>query len=640
MQKTRLIVPFTERFRIFDVLQKEGNFEFSEIPHESLLWSSGAQKEQVTHKEAQLEQAILFLENYEQKKGVIKTLREGSVEEISAREAQKRFAKVEAQKIEEKVTALRDSLVQKKGDVSALLEEKELLREWKTVPHDFSILNESVSTTTVFVETPLKDENAFVQKIEPLRVHLVHMGEGRFSLTCHHCEQDALESILKEFSVKKILLPNVETTIAERLIHIDRHIETLQVEIQKDEQKAEEYASYLPLLRGGATYLLWEQEKLSRIEEGGSTKKVLVYEGWVPKKQLNTLRDRISSVTNAFELEPIESKEGEVAPVEIENKGIFKPFEAVTRLYGLPGPQDIDPTAFLSGFFFIFFGFALSDVGYGITLALVSFGLVFFAKLARDTKLLLTLLGFGGISSAFFGVLFGGYLGIPLEYLPGWLVSLKQFDPISSPIQILLLALGLGVVQILVGLVLDIVRAAKNNNLLDGLLDKGPWIYFFIAVFSLLAATFGYLPALSFPYSYFVYVGVALLVLTQGRNEKSILGKIFKGVFSLYDSVGYFSDILSYSRLLALGLATTAISFAVDTIALIVRDLVPVVGIPLMVLILVGGHLFNLAVNTLGAFIHGARLQFVEFFTKFITGTGRTFKPFSRQERFILLNND
>lgn len=101
--------------------------------------------------------------------------------------------------------------------------------------------------------------------------------------------------------------------------------------------------------------------------------------------------------------------------------------------------------------------------------------------------------------------------------------------------------------------------------------------------------------------------------------------------------MGFFSNILSYSRLLALGLATSAIAFTVNMIAFTIKDMIsiPVVGWVLMVGVLIGGHIFNMAINILGAFIHSARLQFVEFFSIFITGSGKEFSPFQKKERYV-----
>jgi V/A-type H+-transporting ATPase subunit I len=250
------------------------------------------------------------------------------------------------------------------------------------------------------------------------------------------------------------------------------------------------------------------------------------------------------------------------------------------------------------------------------------------------------LLLFMGLGSALVGLLFGGYLGIAPEALPSWLRAIQVFDPIGNPLPVFYLALGLGVFQVMVGMFLKIYSDAKNGELMNGILDQGPWLFVFFVAIAYLGVTTGYANfATPDQLINLIYVGLVLVVLASGRKGKTILEKVQSAALSLYNSIGYFSDILSYSRLLALGLATTALAFAVNLIAEIVSG-TPVVGPVLAIVVLVIGHLFTLAVNTLGAFIHSARLQFVEFFGKFIAGTGREFKPLKRTAEHITIADE
>jgi V/A-type H+-transporting ATPase subunit I len=338
----------------------------------------------------------------------------------------------------------------------------------------------------------------------------------------------------------------------------------------------------------------------------------------------------------------LEPQAGEEPPVDIVNNSFIQPFEAVTRLYGMPGHKDLDPTLFLAGFFFLFFGLSLTDVGYGIFLMAVATMILTLFKVAPVVRTFAKLLLFMGLGSALVGLLFGGYLGIAPESLPSWLRAIQLFDPIGNPLPVFYLALGLGVFQVMVGMFLKIYSDARNGELMNGILDQGPWLFVFFAAIAYLGVTTGYLNIIATPDQLInlIYVGLVLVVLASGRKGKTILEKVQSAALSLYASIGYFSDILSYSRLLALGLATTALAFAVNLIAEIVYDAVPYVGIVFAGLVLVIGHTFTLAVNTLGAFIHSARLQFVEFFGKFISGTGRLFRPFAREKSYVSITPD
>jgi V/A-type H+-transporting ATPase subunit I len=261
-------------------------------------------------------------------------------------------------------------------------------------------------------------------------------------------------------------------------------------------------------------------------------------------------------------------------------------------------------------------------------------------KIQKEMKMLLMLLMFGGLASAVIGLFFGGYFGIDMgiisEKVP-FLGKIQYFDPIGNPLPIFYLSLVLGFIHVVFGVILKIVREAKNNNLKGGLLDQVPWLGLFLTIALAVASAVNLITLPAHTVSVLAGVSVISIILTQGRSQKNIFMKGLMGTLSLYDVIGYFSDTLSYSRLLALGLATSALAFSINMIALLVRDLIPVVGPIAMVVVLVIGHSFNLLVNTLGAFIHSARLQFVEFFGKFILGTGVEFKPFAQLERNVIL---
>jgi V/A-type H+-transporting ATPase subunit I len=251
------------------------------------------------------------------------------------------------------------------------------------------------------------------------------------------------------------------------------------------------------------------------------------------------------------------------------------------------------------------------------------------------------LLLFVGFSTVLVGLLFGGYLGFDPALLPAPLQALQLFDPIGNPLPVFYLALGLGVLQVMAGLVIKIYSDYKQGKLLNGVLDQGPWLFMFVLGILYLAVSVEYTTILSTGQIINLsYVGIAMIILSSGRKGDTIFQKVQSAAGALYSSIGYFSDILSYSRLLALGLATTALAFAVNLIAEIVSGSVPYLGPILGFIVLLVGHLFTLAVNTLGAFIHSARLQFVEFFGKFIEGTGKEFSPLSRTEKFVTIQDE
>jgi V/A-type H+-transporting ATPase subunit I len=357
----------------------------------------------------------------------------------------------------------------------------------------------------------------------------------------------------------------------------------------------------------------------------------------------------LEKVTTALEIVELEPAEGEKAPVAIRNRGLFNSFESVTNIYGLPLPNEIDPTPLLSAFFIIFFGLCLTDAGYGILLFVMCGLALIFLKLPDGMKKLVKLLMFGGIVTFILGALFGGWFGMTADQAPGFLTYTAEagekafrwqiISPTegTGPLTFLVLAAALGCIQVLFGILIDGYWKIKQKKYLDALFDSFLWFYFLVVMglFGLSKAGI-FLPEYAQTITYLVYFGIGALILTQGRKQKNIVLKFLSGVLSLYGLVGYFADVLSYSRLMALGLGTGIIGFAFNTIGGLVGS-IPYVGIVFAIIVILIGHTLNIAISTLGAFIHSSRLQFVEFFGKFMEGGGREFKPLRKACKYILI---
>jgi V/A-type H+-transporting ATPase subunit I len=451
-----------------------------------------------------------------------------------------------------------------------------------------------------------------------------------------------LQKQLEGIGLQVVKAPAGLETPDVELVAVAQKLAAAKGELGLVHDQAEQFAqAHLQRLRIAGEVLAWERDRYTTVGIGAATNSSVILEGWINASKRSALETTFAEKNIAAMMSDLEPQAGEEPPVDIVNNSFIQPFEVVTRLYGMPGHKDLDPTLFLAGFFFLFFGLSLTDVGYGVFLMAVSAIILTLFKVAPVVRTFAKLLLFMGLSSALVGLLFGGYLGIDPESLPAALRAIQVFDPIGNPLPVFYLALGLGVFQVMVGMVLKIYSDARNGQLMNGVLDQGPWLAMFFLAIAYLATVTGYLEVL-LPAQLInlMYVGVVVIVIASGRKGETLLQKAQSAALSLYDSIGYFSDILSYSRLLALGLATTALAFAVNLIAELVSGSVPYLGPVLAVVVLVVGHLFTLAVNTLGAFIHSARLQFVEFFGKFIAGTGKEFKPLHRTERYITVTDE
>lgn len=368
---------------------------------------------------------------------------------------------------------------------------------------------------------------------------------------------------------------------------------------------------------------------------------VSVITGWMPAARLDYVLKTAEKKFPGVSIEQLKVAEDENPPVLLQNARSLQPFEAVTNVYGKPKYSEIDPSPLLSFFFLIAFGFALTDAGYGLLIMLGTSLALKYVPLKRETRKMVRLMFYAGIVTVILGALSGGWFGIVLENLPpssvkDALLTIKVIDPVSEPIRLLILALIIGIVQLLFATGIKAYSNIKQKNYAAALLDDFAWMSLIVAILTWVAARQGILSSTITQIAlWWVYASAAVMILFNGRAYKNIILRLGSGVLSLYGLMSFLSDVLSYSRLLALGLATGIIGLVVNLIGGLISDAVPGIGILLAAVILIFGHIANLAINTLGAFIHSSRLQFVEFFPKFMEGGGLAFKPFGRVVKYV-----
>ncbi len=362
-----------------------------------------------------------------------------------------------------------------------------------------------------------------------------------------------------------------------------------------------------------------KKAKSEAMRNSASTANTVVLHGWVKavdEKKLSSLED--------CEFES-RDPQGDNAPTAFANPAFLQPFETVTKVFGVPRYTEVDPTPYLAGFFAISMALCLTDAGYGLMLAIIAS--VLYLKYGLRFGMLLL---YAGLLAIVVGALIGGWWGNLGEYVP-------LFKPILypkgiTPADFLVLSLSIGIIQITFSQLIAAREKLRAGNIVSALLDHLPWVVFLLAVCSIALDMAG---AISFKYGLYIAGGCVLLVIiTRGRNEKSLLGKISAGVFSPYDLVAYMGDILSFSRLLALGLTSGLIATSINLLAVLSLG-IPIIGILLAPVILICGHVFNLFLSTLSAYIHSSRLQYVEFFNRFYSGGGFVFQPFSKGYKYF-----
>lgn len=373
-----------------------------------------------------------------------------------------------------------------------------------------------------------------------------------------------------------------------------------------------------------------------------ATEQTMILEGWCKKQDYPRL-EKVVARFDAASLSQIDPAAGEETPIEIENSAIVRPFETVTRLYGMPVPSSVDPTMFLAPFFAIFFGLCLADAGYGLIMTAV---LVWVVRKMQGNKGAMVMLIMCGVTTTIAGILTGSWFSdaiqslLPqgsgaLKVLDSARRSIMWFDPMTQPMTFFILSLGLGYFQIQFGLFIAFFHnLVKRKDAKAAIYDQLTWIVMLNSLLGLGLSKGGLLPpALAGVCGVLAIVAAVFILLFSGR-ELPWAGRIGMGVFNLFSTVFYGGDILSYVRLMALGMVGSGFGMAINVLVKLVMD-VPYAGWFLGALVFVGGHLFNIALSVLGAFVHSLRLQFVEFFPKFFQGGGRLFTPLRNDYRYI-----
>ena len=350
------------------------------------------------------------------------------------------------------------------------------------------------------------------------------------------------------------------------------------------------------------------------------TERTVVLSGWIPKEYVKDLEKTLAGDEVYYELE--EPSPDDDVPVHLVNGKPAGYFESVVEMYSPPAYGTFDPTRIMMVFFFIIFGMMLADVIYGLMIIL---GCLFIAKKAnvsRGVKDMCRMFAVCGVSCVIWGVIFGSYLGdLPAQFMKNMFgIDVKVWaavDILNEAIVFLVLSLAMGAIHMLAGMAVRFYVLCKNGQVFSAVFDEGSWFVLFLgAGLYFIVPTAGIIVA---------GTGVLMLVLTQGREAKNPVVKLFKGIGSLYSLVNYASDLLSYSRIMALGLSSAVVASVFNVLATMGGFTVP--GIIMFVLVVLVGHVLNLAINLLGTFVHTSRLQYVEFFGKFFEDGGRPFRP-------------
>ena len=442
---------------------------------------------------------------------------------------------------------------------------------------------------------------------------------------CHGSVKERALSALRDLGFSTVSFRGMTGTAKENDKALAENLAALEKERQEIEQRIAGLGGKREALLEAsdrAAIALRREEAKSRLV---GTDKVFLLEGWLPADRCAGIEKTLKPFTCAIETrEPTEDEYPQV-PVQLKNNKLTRPLNMVTEMYSLPAYGTLDPNPLMAPFFILFYGIMMADMGYGLLMMIAS---VIISKKYRPKGTsgeLFSLLGLCGISTFIMGALTGGFFGDFLTQLvaivsPGTVFALpKLFDPLDDLTMILIGSMALGMVQIVTGMAISLIEKCKRKKFLDAFFEEITWWIMFIGI-ALLALGKG---------AAVLYVGCALVLLgpiVQGKGW----GKL-TGVFgSLYNHVtGYFGDILSYTRLMALMLAGSVIAQVFNMLAAMPGNVIAFIIISML------GNAMNFGLNLLGCYVHDLRLQCLEFFNKFYVDGGKPFRPMTLDTEYV-----
>ena len=449
-------------------------------------------------------------------------------------------------------------------------------------------------------------------------------------------DEEELLLMLRQYGFARVQFKDFSGSAAENTLKLEKELESVAIAYEETESKIIGYVDAGEQIELIHDSLIMERDKARIVSRLLKTQHAFYLDGYLPSDRVSAAREAMEGYDCSVEIE--EPEKGEECPVLLKNNKVVAPFEAITNMYSTPTYTGFDPAPFLSIFYFVFFGLMFGDAAYGVVLFLGSFLLLKKFRLENMSKQIITMLMYCGISTFICGVLFGSwfgdaiavatktFLGTEYKIAPLW------FDPLADPMLLLILGCGLGIVHLFVGMGIKAYMLVKNGDVFAAVFDIGSWYLLIIGLFLLLAGNM-LIPGSGTVGMWMSIAGTAMIILTGGRDSKNPFLRLANGVLSLYNITGYLSDILSYSRVLALGLGTGVVSSVFNTMGSLGGG--SIVGAILFVLVFVVGHVFNMAINALGSYVHSSRLQYVEFFGKFFEGGGRTFKPLKKATKYV-----
>lgn len=655
MSKIEIVGVLSDSKSIVDMLQRDGSVQMI-----SSKECEGVQFNEFSSTVSDLERfssdaktAIAVINKYSpEKKSLMSSL--GGRKELTLGELiEKNERAEEGLSVAARIIELDKKIADSNAEIQRNIVALDVLAPWMSldIPTDFH----GTKTTAAFVGvlpgafskddvlSMLKNAN---ENLELCEAEIVSSCDGQTCLVvfCPARLRQEAESALRSlgFSYPSDPTKHPPKVRSERL---KKRNEELELLIKDCKEELQGLASQRENLEFLCDYLSVRVEKYKALSMFGMTDYAFVISAYAATRDAKRLKEYIESRYKAY-VEIYEPAPDEDVPVVLENNKFSKPVENVVKMYSLPSKTDIDPTSVTAFFYYFFFGMMLSDAGYGLMLVIAILIILKKFKLEESTRNTLRMYLYCGISTVFWGAMYGSWWGdlfsvINTEFLGGKPLSLVIWlDPLNDLMRVMVWCFGFGLVHLFTGVAVKGYSLLKQGKKFDAFCETVPTYVLVLGAAPVFLSLFMTVPEeLSKLSPYVIAVGAALVILTAGREAKSIGGKLGKGFYGLYNMLsGYLGDVLSYSRLLALGLATGVIAQVMNMIGTIPEN--KVLKLIVFVIVAIFGHIANLAINIIGAYVHTTRLQYVEFYSKFYEGGGTEFKPLSLKTQYYRLKDD
>ena len=501
------------------------------------------------------------------------------------------------------------------------------LNPWLSLNENLEDIGATKNTNTIlgFIAGKYEEELIAAVNAEDLHAYLVKVGAEKensfFMVTYHKACEEKIAQLLKQAGWTKVTFSEYSGTPKD---NVERHkseineLENIKKELVK---KAEALVPEIGFLEILYDLISIEKDRRTVVKDFVKTDKTFMLQGWLPEKFTGNMTKVLDGITDKYTTSFEDPGEEDEMPVLLDNPKPVKPYEMITDLYSVPNAKGIDPNIFMAPFFVVFFGMMVTDAVYGIFMSAVTGYVLYKYKPQGGMKNMMWIMFFGGISTFFWGGIFGGWLGDLIKIKPWW------FNPLDEPLRMLIFCLILGVVHLYTGYILQAYQSIKAGNFMDAIYDQVLWLMLLTGLIFLA------LPPLAVVGKYMAIIGAAGTVIFSARSEKNIFKRLISGVLALYNVSGFLGDVLSYSRLFALCLATGVIAQVFNAMGVMMGG--SIIGKIIMVAFLAFAHVFNTALGVLGAYVHTSRLQYVEFFGKFYEGEGKPFNPFRIKTKYI-----